>query len=451
MAFWFSRVDVARPGLLIPLLSALLISFVSASGTYQGFNYGSVYTDNSAIIQSDYQNLFTTAQNLVGTSGFTSARLFTMIQAGTTNTPTEAIPAAIDTGTSLLLGLWASAGSASFNNEVAALSSAISQYGTKFTSLIAGIAVGSEDLYRNSPIGISNNAGIGTNPSDILAYIAQVRSAIANTAASNVLVGHVDTWTVWVNSSNDAVISACDFIGMDSYPYFETTTANAIQDGYDVFFQTLNSTQAAVGTKPVWITETGWPVSGVASNLAVASIPNAQTYWDQVGCVLFGNINTWWYTLQDSYPQTPTPSFGIVGSQLSTTPLFNLTCPAVQQPSPNTQPASVSSTPPTASSPAPPGANSTNTPGKVLGANSSNTPASTIAPSNKEIPPGPAVGIAIGSLIAGFLMGFAAGWFLTRRPPPAAPPNTEVVANPPERLRAAPVPDPDAEVMGQAG
>ena len=77
-----------------------------------------------------------------------------MIQAGTTNTPIEAIPAAIDTKTTLLLGLWASAGQAVFNNEVAALTSAISQYGTSFTSLIAGISVGSEDLYRNSPIGI---------------------------------------------------------------------------------------------------------------------------------------------------------------------------------------------------------------------------------------------------------------------------------------------------------
>ena len=325
--------------MFIPYFFAIAASIASAA--YQGFNYGSIFTDGSGMVQSDYRSAFATAQNLVGTSGFTSARLFTMIQAGTTNTPTEAIPAAIDTNTHLLLGLWASAGPAIFNNEVAALTSAISQYGTSFTSIIAGIAVGSEDLYRNSPIGIEKMGGIGANPSDMIKYIGQVRSAIANTAASGALVGHVDTWTAWVNSSNDAVISACDFIGMDSYPYFQTTAVNSIDQGYDIFFQTLNSTNAAVGGKPVWITETGWPVSGPTENLAVASIQNAQTYWDKVGCALFGKINTWWYTLQDAYPKTPSPSFGIVGSQLSTTPLFNLTCPAVG--SNNPSPASSSS------------------------------------------------------------------------------------------------------------
>ena len=315
--------------MFIPHLFVIAVSVAFTSAVYQGFNYGATFTDNSPVVQSDFQNLFTTAQNLVGTSGFTSARLFTMIQGGTTKTPIEAILAAIETKTSLLLGLWASAGQADFNNEVAALTTAISQYGTSFTSLIAGIAVGSEDLYRNSPIGIQKNAGVGANPADIINYIGQVRSAIANTAASGALVGHVDTYTVWINSSNDAVINACDFIGMDSYPYFEDTVANSINSGYDIFFQTLNVTNTAAKGKPVWITETGWPVSGLTDNLAAASIQNAQTYWDSVGCAIFGKINTWWYTLQDSYPTTPTPSFGIVGSQLSTSPLFNLTCPAV--------------------------------------------------------------------------------------------------------------------------
>lgn len=309
-------------------LTAFAVSTASAATVYQGFNYGATYTDGSAITQSGFESLFTTAKTLVGTSGFTSARLYTMIQGGTTNTPTEAIPAAISTKTSLLLGLWASAGSADFDNEVSALTTAIQQYGTSFTDLIAGISVGSEDLYRNSPIGIENLSGIGAQPTDITSYIAQVRSAIAGTAASSALVGHVDTWTAWVNGSNSAVISACDFLGVDAYPYFQNTEANSVDDGYTVLYQAYNNTLAVAGAKPVWITETGWPVSGPTENLAIASVANAQQYWDQVGCSLFGNINTWWYTLQDAYPTTPSPSFGIVGTTLSTTPLYNLTCPA---------------------------------------------------------------------------------------------------------------------------
>jgi len=252
-----------------------------------------------------------------------------MIQAGTTNTPTEAIPAAITTKTTLLLGLWASAGSAVINNEIAALTAAIQQYGTNFTDLIAGISIGSEDLYRNSPIGIENLSGVGAQPADLVTYIGQVRSAIANTTASGARIGHVDTWTAWVNGSNDAVINAVDWLGVDAYPYFQNTVPNSIDSGYTVFFEAYNATVGVAGGKPVWVTETGWAVSGPTMNLAVASIPNAQTYWDQVGCALFGNINTWWFTLRDSYPTTPSPSFGIVGTTLTTTPLFNLTCPPI--------------------------------------------------------------------------------------------------------------------------
>lgn len=113
----------------------------------KGFNYGNTHSDGSAMTQSDFQAEFSRAQNLPGVSGFTSARLYTMIQGGTTNTPISAIPAAIDTKTRLLLGLWASAGSADFDNEVTALTSAITQYGTAFTDLIDGISVGSEGSY----------------------------------------------------------------------------------------------------------------------------------------------------------------------------------------------------------------------------------------------------------------------------------------------------------------
>ncbi|KAF2236360.1 glycoside hydrolase family 17 protein [Viridothelium virens] len=309
-------------------LFALAASLGSVSAVYKGFNYGSTFTNNAPKVQSDFQYEFGNASALVGTSGFTSARLYTMIQAGTTNTPIEAIPAAIDTQTTLLLGLWASAGQSDFNNELAALSSAISQYGSSFASLVAGISVGSEDLYRISPTGIENMSGAGADPDVVANFISQVRSAIANTALSSVPVGHVDTWTAWVNSSNDAVINACDFIGMDAYPYYQTTMANSIDNGNATFWDAYDATQGAVSGKPVWITETGWPVSGPMENQAQASITNAQRYWDEAGCAAFGKINTWWFTLQDAAPDTPSPSFGIVGSTLSTQPIYNLTCPA---------------------------------------------------------------------------------------------------------------------------
>ncbi|KAL9611581.1 MAG: hypothetical protein Q9167_003770 [Letrouitia subvulpina] len=310
-----------------PLFALTATISTAYSQVYQGFNYGSVFTDNSPILQQNYQDRFNTAKQLKGTSGFTSARLFTMIQAGTTNSPTQAIPAAIATKTSLLLGLFLSSTDDAFNNELAALSSAISTYGQQFVDLIIGISVGSEDLYRISPIGIENLSGAGDSPDQVVSRINAVRQRISGTIAKGKPVGHVDTWTAYVNSSNSAVIDASDFVGMDAYPYFQTTQENSIENSANLFFEAYNATVGVAGGKPVWITETGFPVSGKTANLGVPSLTNAKTYWDQVGCRVFGSITTFWYTLQDAFPSTPNPSFGIVGTSLGTTPLYDLSCP----------------------------------------------------------------------------------------------------------------------------
>jgi glucan endo-1,3-beta-D-glucosidase len=61
-------------------LLALAASLSTTTAVFQGFNYGSTKSDGSTFrYQADFQSLFQTAKNLVGTSGFTSARLYTMI------------------------------------------------------------------------------------------------------------------------------------------------------------------------------------------------------------------------------------------------------------------------------------------------------------------------------------------------------------------------------------
>jgi glucan endo-1,3-beta-D-glucosidase len=262
-------------------------------------------------------------------------KLTTAKQAGTANDPISAIQAAINTKTTLLLGIWASGGQGLVDSEITALKRAIQQYGTAFTSLVTGLSVGSEDLYRISPTGLAApDAAPGADPATLTNYIQQVRAAVSGTALSSVKIGHVDTWTAWVNGSNDAVINAVDFIGMDAYPYFQSTMANGIENNDGLFKAAYDATVAAAGGKDIWVTETGFPVSGKQSGAAVPSLANAKTYWDQVGCGrLFGKVNTYWFTLQDAYPITPNPSFGIVGSTLSTTPLYDLSCADVASPS----------------------------------------------------------------------------------------------------------------------
>lgn len=308
---------------------SLAASVSSAVAQYKGFNYGST-NGSYNYVEADFEDQFNTAANLVGTSGFTAARLYTMIQGGTTDTVISAIPAALNTNTKLLLGLWASAGQADFTNEVTALKNAISQYSSQgLGDAVVGISVGSEDLYRISPPALQQSGvhNPGAEPADLVNYISQVRSAIAGTALSGVSIGHVDTWTAWVNGSNDAVINAVDWLGVDAYPYFQNTQSNAIDSGASLFEQALGNTTNAANGKDVWVTETGWPVSGSTENLAVPSTQNAEQYWQQVGCdLLFGKYNTFWYTLDDF---GSTPSFGVIDSYTGgETPLYDLSCSA---------------------------------------------------------------------------------------------------------------------------
>ncbi|KAF2016601.1 glycoside hydrolase family 17 protein [Aaosphaeria arxii CBS 175.79] len=326
------------------LLASAAALTVSAQNGYKGFNYGANFMDGTPKTVNDFEYEFNAAKQLPGTNGdWTSARLYTMIQHGSTNTVIEAIQAAINTKTSLLLGLWASVPSEQFANEIAALKAAIAQYGTAFTDLVVGISVGSEDLYRITPTGIENKSGVGASPDQLIDYIRQTRSAIEGTTLAGAPVGHVDTWTAYVNGSNNGVISELDFLGMDAYPYFQTTMANSIENANETFYDAYDVTVAASQGKPVWVTETGWPVSGEQQNQAVASPENARTFWAETTCSLLkANINLFFYTLQDAQMGTPSPSFGIkpAGDLQQVQPLWDLSCPASAKPSSRTIPLS---------------------------------------------------------------------------------------------------------------
>lgn len=115
---------------------------------------------------------------------------------------------------------------------------------------------------------------------------------------------------------------------INSFPYFENTLDNSVDNGNSLFFSALDRVEDVSQGKPVWITEAGWPVSGPTENQAIASVENTKTYWDELGCEIFNNYNVWWYILRDNNAApAPNPSFGIVGIGLEE-PLFDLTCPA---------------------------------------------------------------------------------------------------------------------------
>ena len=124
-----------------------------------------------------------------------------------------------DTNTNLLLGLWASSGQGTIDNEIIAIKQAVSNWPTQMKARVKGISVGSEDLYRASPQGQANNAGVGADAATVSSYIKQLRNQLKGTALAGVPIGHVDTWTGWQDGSPAAVVSAVDFLGHNGFPY----------------------------------------------------------------------------------------------------------------------------------------------------------------------------------------------------------------------------------------
>ncbi|GAP83014.1 putative glycoside hydrolase family 17 protein [Rosellinia necatrix] len=281
---------------------------VPANTGIKGFNYGAFFLNQQAKVQSDFAYEFNRAKSLPGTSGWANARLYTMVQWGTKSDIVSAIPAAIETNTKLLLGLWISGGPQAITNEITALKAAISKHGSKFTNLVVGISVGSEDLYRDA-------AGeVGTSAAYLVDCIKKVRAAVAGTALAGVPIGHVDTYDTYLNGTNKAVIPAIDWVGFDGYPYWEGTKANSINDAMTRFYDGYDKTVKLAGSKPVWVTETGWPITGKKNNLAVPSAANARIYWQKIACTLIQKkINVFWYGLQESQWGTASPDFGIYG------------------------------------------------------------------------------------------------------------------------------------------
>lgn len=241
--------------------ASLLALASTAFAQNKGFNYGATNADGSCRSYNDFVRFFNEAKSLPGTSGFNTARLYTSIQCGTAADPIEAFQAAIDTDTSILVGLWASAGRGVYENELNALLRAARELGSPFTDKIIGISVGSEDLYRSSPQGVANNAGVGATGAEIEGYIGWMRDWIRGTALENKPIGHVDTWTAWILPENRGVANAVNWLGHNSFPYFETTRPNSIDLARENFYTAIGQTESVSGGKEVWVTETGWPRS----------------------------------------------------------------------------------------------------------------------------------------------------------------------------------------------
>ncbi|KAL8997693.1 MAG: hypothetical protein Q9169_003100 [Polycauliona sp. 2 TL-2023] len=287
----------------LALIAPLLLSIPTPSAAYwKGFNLPANLPSGACKTTQDWAYDFSVLHALPG--NITSARLFASSDCGTL---ANAVPAAIAANTKLLVGVWAT-NNAHYDAEKTALLQAIQQHGTGW---IVAVSVGSEDLYRGD-----------TSAASLASQIREVKSLLCERNACGIEVGHVDTWTAWVDPKNEDVIRACDFVGHDGYPYWEGAS---VDQGLNAFRINLEKTRGVVNrVKPgvwVWVTETGWPVTGASFGSASSSITDAQKYWKSVACESFRGAHTFWYTTQDF---ASSPSFGVLGPDFK--PLYDLSC-----------------------------------------------------------------------------------------------------------------------------
>ena len=167
------------------VFGTLLFLSNGAHAYWKGFNVGAEKPTGGRKTQADWEQDFRTLQSLPG--HFTSARLYA---SSDSDTLANAVPAALATGTTLLVGVWTE-NDDHFNAEKQALMTAIQQHGHDW---IIAVTVGSEDLYRGN-----------TNADKLATQIKDVRGMLWSLGAGSVEVGHVDTWTAWVKPENTAV------------------------------------------------------------------------------------------------------------------------------------------------------------------------------------------------------------------------------------------------------
>lgn len=293
-----------------PLLLLALVS--NAAAYWRGINIKDNLADGvTCKTQSDWTTAFNLMKNLPGTKygSFNSARLYAAYECRTLQ---NAVPAALNTNTKLLVGIDPEL---NYAQEKGALLDAVNKHGW---SWIAAISVGSEDIYRGQTDAVS-----------ITSKVKDVRGMLASIPGytTAIKIGHVDTNDIWFDTSAPtlALIRACDFIGADIYPYFQTTANNSVENApvlFDAGIAQLKTAIAKAGSKAtIWVTETGWPINGPTEGLAVANIANAKKYYKEVGCGAFASLNTWWFTLQDWNAK---PSFAVVNS--ASTAFFDLSC-----------------------------------------------------------------------------------------------------------------------------
>ncbi|KAF8534089.1 glycoside hydrolase superfamily [Trichophaea hybrida] len=272
-------------------ITALLLAVATATSAAPttsytaGFNLGATTETGQCKSQDQFAADFKQIKwwSKGGKLNFNAVKLFSTSDC---NTLAQAVPAALQEGVKLWVGVW-NVDDAKFGREKAALEAALQKY-PDASKWLHGINVGSESLYRKE-----------ITPGKLAQQIYDVKGMVQIAyKLPNIPVGTADTWTMWVDGNNQVVAQACDVVLMNGFPYWQGAS---IDQGLAKLQQAISATRQAVGySKPFVVGETGWPMNGSNFGAAVPSKANAQAYWKAAACWLMTTDYPWfWFSAFD--------------------------------------------------------------------------------------------------------------------------------------------------------
>lgn len=144
---------------------------------------------------------------------------------------------------------------------------------------VEAVCVGSEALYR----GDLTPEQLAYKINDIKWHLQHLEDNQGR-SYNETAVGCAETWNVWINSTSNVVIQACDVIFANAFSYWQ---GQNISTAAESFFNDITATIWALErvdpfhSKKIIIGETGWPTAGDSFQLAVPSIQNAKTFFLQ--------------------------------------------------------------------------------------------------------------------------------------------------------------------------
>ncbi|KAG6951669.1 hypothetical protein JG688_00013628 [Phytophthora aleatoria] len=178
---------------------------------------------------------------------------------------TAVVPAAIEAGLKIELGMWVDSSTSSFEAEKAAFQTLL-ETGVVQSEHIVGIHVGSEAVYRGDvtvEVAISNLEEIRT--------LCKANSGAASIPLTIADIG--DTYSAYPK-----LIEAVDYVSANYFPFWEKVDIDGAADSFYKRFSALVETSSTYN-KEVIVGETGWASDGTGAGASPATAANAAKYF----------------------------------------------------------------------------------------------------------------------------------------------------------------------------